>query len=1220
MGNYSAKDLPDAESISFKINGKQYDVGGVYPATSSLNSFIRNVARLTGTKYQCYEGGCGSCVVHVKTTEGENKAINSCLMPLYSCDGLEITTVEGLGDRKRGYHPIQKQLAEKNGTQCGYCSSGMVMNILDAFPDVTMADVEDNFGGNICRCTGYRPIMDAMKGFAKDAPPSLKCNVDIEDLCGPCPRRSEGNCTGPCDAEEDSLPKSKSLNISLDGTEWKRPISIQELTAILSEGMKTPYRIVAGNTGVANITIGALVTLTKMVSELKSIASTDKMFSYANDVANHIRFIANPPVRNSATWAGNMMMKKLHPDFPSDLYVILEAIGAKMQIKTPSGDSTLNIEDFLNFNMEGCFINSLILLAINPDEFVFKSFKVEPITPRFESAHAYVNAAFLLPMPSSGNPDAALNGRPTLCFGGIRPDFVRAVKTEAYLEDKALTDQSVVQGALAVLSSELDPDSKLQDTSPEHRRDLAVSLLYKTILALLPVAAVNPRYLSGARALERPDVYHGSQEFSVNESMFPVGKPILKLEAYPQTSGEAEYINDIPSFPGELQGTFALSEVGNAELGDIDGSEALLLCSKFVMFAGQPVAMVLAETKGAALYAANLVKITYKNVQKPILSVKDAVELDAKLTDEDRRQAKGTILEELVRHNQPLQWGEPIEVAEQRASKVVSGIIDMGTQHHFCMENQISIAVPLEDGMDIFCATQWMDTVQAACGQVLDWPNHKFNLKVRRLGGGYGAKISKANFCGTASALGAFLTNRPVRAGADDDGKLVYVMGTIYGDVGCCFNENVVPFAAMMAQNAYYSPSWVLLPKSVRTNTPSNTWTRSPGTTEGIAFAEHILERVAAAVNKDPLEVRRINFIQEGQRNGMGRIFKVKNELPMLLDLLEEKAQIKQRKQDIQKFNEANRWKKQGISVVPMLYPHDYVAMRFPVILSIYRKDGTVAVSHGGIEMGQGLNTKVAQATARELGVPLELVQVKPSNNLVAANSSVTGGSFGSELCCQAAIQACRVMNERLAPLKEQHPNISWKELIEKAYAGTVDLTVWDSYSEKSNINGYIVWGVTATHVEVDILTGEKMIRRVDLIEDAGESISPLLDVGQVEGAYVMGMGYWLQEEVKYDPETGKSLNKNTWEYKPPLSKDIPADFRVTLLPNAPNANGVLRSKATGEPPLCMSVSALFAVKNAIHAARVDVGNPDWWDLAAPATNDKIQQMALTTVDQMTFK
>ncbi|CAG0880344.1 unnamed protein product [Cyprideis torosa] len=1259
------KDL--SGSISFRINGKQYDVDGGYGPTFSLNSFIREVAQLMGTKFQCTEGGCGSCVVHVRTVDGVDKAINSCLMPLYSCDGLEVTTVEGLGNKKRGYHPIQQHLAEKNGTQCGYCSSGMVMNMYGLLQskngDVKMAEVEDNFGGNICRCTGYRPIMDAMKGFAKDAPESLKCNVDIEDLCLTCPHRSEGANGAPNGTS--SMMKSLSI-LTCEGAEWKRPTSLKELRTILNQATQIPYRLVAGNTGTGvfknegpyklyidikaipelsgvthepgkALTFGASVTLTKMVSELKHVASSDGMFAYGKEVSTHIRFIANPGVRNAGTWAGNLMMKRQYPAFPSDLYVVLEAIGAKIIVGTPSGEETLTVDSFLKFNMNGCWIQSLTLPSMDPNTFVFRSFK---IMPRFENAHAYVNAAFMLPVVTR-NSEIIVQGRPSLCFGGIRSSFTHAVETETYLENKSLSDETVVQSALRILGSELIPDSDIHDASPEYRRELAVSLLYKTILGIIPEQKTNSRVRSGGKGLERPDVYQGSQDYALDERDFPVGKPTVKLEAHAQTSGEAEYVNDIPPFPRELQGAFVLSSVGHAELEAVDASAALaikgvvmvvtandipginsfmegaveeVLCSKNVLFAGQPVALVLAKSRDLAIKAAKLVKVKYSNVQKPILSIRDALDANGRLNEVDKNSAGETsILKELTRPGIEIKNGDPIEDAAKKATRKITGTIDIGSQHHFYLETQVSVSVPIEDGMNVFCATQWMDQVQAICSKVLNWPNHKFNISVRRLGGGYGGKITRPNLLAAASALGAYLTNRPVRicldlesnlqiigkrlpyhveyeAGFDDGGKLAFVSGTIYGDVGCSYNENVVNFSVFNAGNAYYSPSWHWKTVAVRTNTPSNTWTRAPGTTEGIAFIEHIMEHIAVELKKDPLEVRQVNFLQQGQKRIVG--------------------------EELQ----ANRWKKQGLSVVPMLYAHDDPGFMYPILLSIYHEDGTVAVSHGGIEMGQGINTKVAQVAARELNIPLELVQVKPSNNLIAANSSVTGGSYGSELCCQATIQACRQMNERLAPLREKDPNLSWRELIKKAHTNHVELTVWDMYSRsKEKMKGYIIWGVTATHVEVDILTGEKMVRRVDLIEDAGRSISPLVDIGQVEGAFVMGLGYWLQESVKYDPETGKSLAKNTWEYKPPLAKDVPADFNITLLPNTSNTEGVLRSKATGEPPLCMSVSTLFAVKAAIDSARIDSGNSGWWEFAAPATNDNVRIASLTKVEHMTF-
>lgn len=242
-----------------------------------------------------------------------------------------------------------------------------------------------------------------------------------------------------------------------------------------------------------------------------------------------------------------------------------------------------------------------------------------------------------------------------------------------------------------------------------------------------------------------------------------------------------------------------------------------------------------------------------------------------------------------------------------------------------------------------------------------------------------------------------------------------------------------------------------------------------------------------------------------------------------------------------------------------MKYPMEYFGTSHALV-SIYHGDGSVSVTVGGIEMGQGLNTKVAQTAAYSLGIPLEKISVKPANSLTAPNAIVTGGSQGSEISCFGVQKACEILNERLKPIKESNKDADWSVIIDKAYEGGVDLLA--TYLFKSpEVKTYDIWGASCCEIEVDILTGNILIKRVDIMEDVGESISPGIDVGQIEGGFVMGLGYYLTENLIYDRVTGELLTNRTWNYKPPGAKDIPIDFRISFLSKSSNPFGVLRSK-----------------------------------------------------------
>lgn len=263
--------------------------------------------------------------------------------------------------------------------------------------------------------------------------------------------------------------------------------------------------------------------------------------------------------------------------------------------------------------------------------------------------------------------------------------------------------------------------------------------------------------------------------------------------------------------------------------------------------------------------------------------------------------------------------------------------------------------------------------------------------------------------------------------------------------------------------------------------------------------------------------------------------------------------------------------------------------------ISVFHGDGTVAITHGGIEMGQGINTKVSQVAAFVLGIPLDMIRVKPSTSLSTPNSTVTGGSIASEAISFAVKKACESLLKRLKPVKSKlDKNATWQQIIAKAFEKNIDL--YESASFKENlVKPYHIYGCTCAEVEVDVLTGNLLITRVDILEDTGESLSPSIDVGQVEGAFIMGLGYWLSEKLIYNRENGELLTNRSWNYKPPGAKDIPIDFRVTFVQKSANPYGVLRSKATGEPPFCMSISAVFAIRHALDSARRDAGVTEEW-------------------------
>lgn len=332
-------------------------------------------------------------------------------------------------------------------------------------------------------------------------------------------------------------------------------------------------------------------------------------------------------------------------------------------------------------------------------------------------------------------------------------------------------------------------------------------------------------------------------------------------------------------------------------------------------------------------------------------------------------------------------------------------------------------------------------------------------------------------------------------------------------------------------------------------------------------------------------------------------------------DTLLRRSRYHQRLTEITEYNSNNIWRKRGISIEPVKYGIGYSSYNAGCQIGIFKADGTVTVCHNGIELGQGINTKVAQVVAAELGVDISSIRVTSSSTTRIANGGTTGGSGTSEVCCRAAKKACRILNSRLLPYKQQYPDSSWLDLLSQL-PPDVSLNAEGWYSPETNPNEeefqYYVWGACVSEISYDVLSGMVHVISSEILYDCGLSLNPYVDLGQIEGAFIMGLGYMLQERVDYD-NNGMLESIGSWEYKPPLAQDIPSIFNVTLLSCSPNKAGILRSKAVGEPAIVLSNSVYFATKMAIKSCRNDAGVTEYFSVDAPLTIDIRQTASLVT-------
>ncbi|XP_044314571.1 indole-3-acetaldehyde oxidase [Drosophila rhopaloa] len=1250
-------------SIKFNVNGFPYEVQAAdYAPDTTLNAFLREHLHLTATKYMCLEGGCGSCVCvirrrHPVSQEVQSRAANSCLTLLNTCDDVDIMTDEGLGNQVSGYHPIQKRLAQMNGTQCGYCTPGFVMNMYGLLEQhggqVSMSQVEDAFGGNLCRCTGYRPILDAMKSFAVDStievPPEC---VDIEDSFELlCPRTGQ-SCKGSC-----SRPPLRDQS----GSHWYWPKSLAELFSALGQvGNGELYILVAGNTAhgvyrrprdikhfidvnlvpelrqysieADQLLLGGNVTLTDAM-QVFLLAAKRPGFEYCAQLWQHFNLIANVPVRNNGTLAGNISIKKQHFEFPSDVFITFEALDVHVLVyDNPSTQRVMTLLSYLGDTTPKLVLGGFILKAYPKERFLFRSYK---ILPRAQNVHAYVNAGFLIEWQDI---QRRIVRSARICFGNIRPDYIHDEQVEQLLPGKDLYDPATVAQIFQQLPASLQPEERPPEASPEYRQILACSLLYKFLLSTAPKERVRDSYRTGGLLLERP-LSSGSQTFETIKKNYPVTQPVQKLEGLIQCSGEATYMNDLLTTSNAVHCAFVTAKRVGATIVQIDPSAALqckgvlafysakdipgsnnfvpvdqftpevdeLFAAGQVKYYDQPLGVVAALTHDTAVYAATLVVVTYARYQGKIYTSMSQV-LAEKQTDRIVCSKNNHV--------------EPLKLPPLAPGDVLGrGILELESQYHFTMEPQTTIAVPLDNILQVFCATQWMDATQGAIAKMLGVSVNSIQLQVRRVGGAYGAKVTRCNMVACAAALVASKLRRPARFvqtiesmmesngkrwacrsdyefRARASGSIIMLTNNYYEDAGCNLNENVVDFLTMPSLRNVYNltdSNFRAKGNAIRTDAPSSTWCRAPGTAEGIAMTETAVEHIAFTCQLDPADVRLVN-LQPGSK------------MVQLLPRFLASTEYRKRRTQINLFNSQNRWRKRGIGLALMSFPlNTTVGLNYPVTVAIYHEDGSVVLSHGGIEIGQGVNTKAAQVAALVLGVPLDQVRVEASNTVSGANSMLTANSMTSEMVGLAVRKACDTLNKRLAPVKERlGANATWLQVLQAAYLQSVFLVATESY-KLGDIPNYNIYGLSLTELEVDILTGNHLIRRVDILEDAGESLSPHIDVGQVEGAFVMGLGYYLTELLVYDRQTGRILTNRTWNYHPPGAKDIPIDFRIELLQKSPNPVGFMRSKATGEPALCLAVGVLFAMQHAIQSARKDAGLPrEWVRLGAPTTPETV--------------
>jgi len=669
-----------------------------------------------------------------------------------------------------------------------------------------------------------------------------------------------------------------------------------------------------------------------------------------------------------------------------------------------------------------------------------------------------------------------------------------------------------------------------------------------------------------------------------------------------------------------------------------------ILADGLVQYLGQPIFLVVADSHDQARRAARLARVEYE-------------ELPAILTPRAAREAESYVLPPLK-----LTRGD-FRAAFKAAPHHVEGRLSVGGQEQFYLEGQISYAVPKENhGMQVWCSTQHPSEMQHVIAHALGIPSHGVNVECRRMGGGFGGKESQSALWAAASALAAARLQRPVKLradrdddfmvtgkrhcfeydyaiGYDDDGKILAARVEMVARAGYSADLSgpVATRAVCHFDNAYYLSDVDIVALCGKTNTQSNTAFRGFGGPQGAIAIEYVIDEIARNLGRDPLDIRRLNFY--GRDDAEGRnvtpyLQKVEdNVLHELVAELEADSGYRERRAALRAFNAASPVLKKGLALTPVKFGIAFNLTHLNqagALVHVYL-DGSVLVNHGGTEMGQGIHTKVAQVVAHELGVPLASVRVTATETGKVANTSATAASTGADLNGKAAQDAAAQIRQRLAELAAReyggsadavrfadgqvHVNghaVPFATLVGKAYMARVQLWSdgfyatphlhWDGATMTGHPFSYYAYGAAVSEVAVDTLTGEWKLLRADVLYDAGNSLNPAIDIGQVEGGFIQGMGWLTTEQLCWNAD-GRLTTHAPSTYKIPAVSDCPQDFRVKLYRNRNVADSIHRSKAVGEPPLLLPFSVFFAIRDAVASVAGYRFNPP---LSAPATSEEI--------------
>uniref|UniRef100_A0A8C8SZG8 Aldehyde oxidase 1 n=1 Tax=Pelusios castaneus TaxID=367368 RepID=A0A8C8SZG8_9SAUR len=1193
---------------------------------------------------------------------------NACLLPICSLHGIAVTTVEGIGCTKTRIHPVQERLAKCHGSQCGFCTPGMVMSVyalLRNHPEPSMEQIASALAGNLCRCTGYRPILDGCKTFS-------------EPFC--CQRKENGNCCldqegklegektpiklfsadefQPLDTTQEFIfppelmrmaenePK-RTLVFHGERTTWISPTSLKELLELKAKYPKAP--LVVGNTSVGigqhlellvcpdmkfkgvyhpviisparildlnvvrymdnGLTLGAACSLALVKDVLTNAVSElpwekTKIF---RALLQQLKTLGGQQIRNIASLGGNIISRKS----TSDLNPILAVGNCILNLASREGTRWIPLSDIF---ADGAGNNTLTPKEILVSVHIPYSRKEEFVSA-FRQAQRRENS---LPIANTGMrvlfaEDTDIIMDFGIFYGGIGSTSICAKQTCQALIGRHWNEKMLDEACRLVLK-EVSLTGSAPGGKVEYRRTLMISFLFKFYLEVLQ----SLKKMDPHRCPDIPEKYRSVlQDFHTkihqNKQIYqvkqlpqdPVGRPIMHQAGIKHATGEALYCDDIRAVDEELFLAVVTSSRAHAKIVSIDTSEALRAPGVFdivttqdvpaknefyifsdpeILFAkdkvncvGQIICAVVADSEVHAKQAAAKVKIGYETLEPVILTIEEAIQHNS-FFEPQRKLEQGNV-------------DEAFETVDQ----ILEGEIHIGGQEHFYMETQSVLVVPKREDkeMDVYVSTQHPAFIQEMVASCLGVPANRIMCHVKRVGGAFGGKVVNTGLLASVAAVAANKTGHAVRL-ILDRGDDMLITGGRHPVIGkykvsgkkCCA-QTIGPL---------YANLFLREDRVCKTNLPSNTAFRGFGFPQSGLITESWMTSIAAKSGLSPEKVREINMYKETEQTFYKQELDPENLVRCWKECIEKSAYYS-RKIAVEEFNKQNYWKKKGIAIIPMKYPFGFnkrFLSQAAALVHIYT-DGSVLLTHGGIEMGQGIHTKMIQVASRELKIPMSNIHFCETSTTTVPNACVTAASVGTDVNGMAVKDACQTLLKRLEPIISKNPKGSWNDWVKEAFEQSINLSATGYFRESLIISMlYIFYNIKKVKVFI-------------------------ISHSQIEGAFVQGIGLYTMEELKYSPE-GVLYTRGPAQYKIPAVCDIPEQFSISLLSSSQNSYAIYSSKGMGEAGLFLGCSVFFAIWDAVTAVRKERGLTEPFTLNSPLTPERIRMACADEFTEMVMR